>query len=139
MTNDVCSEKSSLPVNRTVTVWPANEPTLNDFWLYPAAWFRFEYVASVLPPTFTVSVSNGVTPVVSAVSMCNQNVNVELVHPAGMVTDWDSVSVCVAPYPSSHASHVPECGGSDGLHCPITPAVAVHDAEPDSKPGLASF
>jgi hypothetical protein len=33
MTKEVCSETSSVPVNFTVTVCPANEPTLNDFWL----------------------------------------------------------------------------------------------------------
>ena len=31
MTNDVCSELSSVPVKLIVTVWPANEETLNDF------------------------------------------------------------------------------------------------------------
>jgi hypothetical protein len=32
-TNDVCSEMSSVPVNFSVTVCPANADRLNDFWL----------------------------------------------------------------------------------------------------------
>jgi hypothetical protein len=32
-TNDVCSELSSAPVKPIVTVCPANEERLNDFWL----------------------------------------------------------------------------------------------------------
>ena len=46
-------------------------------------------------PTWTVSLSVAVLPVL-AVSMCSQNDRLAL-HPAGMVTDWESVSVCVAP------------------------------------------
>ena len=68
---------------------------------------------SVVVPSLTVSLSNCVVVVVSAVSMCRKNDNVAL-HPDGMVTDWDSVSVCVVPYPSSQASNVPACAGSDG-------------------------
>ena len=34
---------------------------------------------------------------------------------------------------------MPECAGWDGPFWPITPEVAVHEAEPDSKPGLPSF
>ncbi len=30
MTNDVCSELSSVPVNVSVTVWPAKPATLNE-------------------------------------------------------------------------------------------------------------
>jgi hypothetical protein len=69
MTNDVCSDESSVPVNSRVTVEPANPAMLNDFWLYPVALFRLEYVASVVAPRFTVSVSNAVVVVVSAESM----------------------------------------------------------------------
>src|SRR3954468_10756853 len=82
MTNDVCSEESSVPVNFTVTVCPAKPDTLNDFCAYPVLWFRFEYVASVVVPICTVSLSNCVVVVVSAVSMCSQNENVYVVHPA---------------------------------------------------------
>ncbi len=42
MTNDVWSELSSVPVKLIVTVCPANEETLNDFWLYPEALLRLE-------------------------------------------------------------------------------------------------
>ena len=76
--------------------------------------------------------------VVSAVSMCSQNDSVAW-QPAGIVTDWDSVSVCVVPYPSSQAFQVPEWVGWLEPFWPITPDVAVHDVVPDSKPGLASF
>jgi hypothetical protein len=60
ITNEVCSDTSSVPVNFSVTVCPANADTLNDFWLYPVAWFRLEYVATVVEPTVTVSLSNWV-------------------------------------------------------------------------------
>src|SRR5690349_5892334 len=56
-----------------------------------------------------------------------------------MLTEWLSVSVCVRPYPSSHASRVPVRGAPVPVLAPITPAVAVHGAEPVSKPGLPSF
>src|SRR5581483_5328745 len=62
------------------------------------------------------------------------------VQPAGIVTDCDSVSVWLVPYPSSQAAYVPPCAGSPLELCwPMTPLVAVHEAAPDSKPGLASF
>src|SRR5690242_2699183 len=57
-----------------------------------------------------------------------------------MVTDCDSVSVWVVPYPSIHASHVPACVGSpDEPYCPMTPEDAAHTVLPDSKPRLPSF
>ena len=40
MTNDVCSEESSAPLNEIVTVWPANDDRLNDFCAYPVFLFR---------------------------------------------------------------------------------------------------
>ena len=60
------------------------------------ALFRFEYVARVVVPAFTVSLSYAVVVVVSAVSMWSQNVNVAA-QPAGIVTDCESVSVWVVP------------------------------------------
>jgi hypothetical protein len=66
-----------------------------------------------------------VVVVVSAVSMCNQKLRVYVVQPAGIDTDWLAVSVCVVPYPSSHASQLPECGGSD-VELLITPELRVH-------------
>ncbi len=54
-------------------------------------------MASVVPLAVTVSLSNWVVVVVSAVSMCSQKLNVECVQPAGMVTVWDRVSVWVVP------------------------------------------
>src|SRR2546430_4014685 len=78
-------------------------------------------------------------PVVSDVSMCNQNVKVYDEQPAGRLTVWLSVSVCVTPYPSSQAFQEPECAACDGVLSP-TPAVALHGAAvPVSKPGLPSF
>ena len=47
--------------------------------------------------------------------------------------------MCVTPYPSSHASRVPVRGAPVPVFAPITPAVAVHGADPVSKPGLPSF
>src|SRR5690242_15765944 len=47
ITNEVCSELSSLPVNLIVTVWPMYALRLKLCWVYPVLWFRFEYVASV--------------------------------------------------------------------------------------------
>src|SRR4051812_15019044 len=95
-TNDVCSELSSVPVKLIVTVCPASEETLNDFCVYPEALLRLEYVASVVAPAFTVSLSYCVEVVVSAESTCSQKEKVA-VQPAGMVTDWLSVSVWVVP------------------------------------------
>ena len=51
----------------------------------------------MVPFAVTVSLSNAVVVVVSAVSMCSQKLNVVAVQPAGMVTDWESVSVWVVP------------------------------------------
>ena len=65
--------------------------------------FRFEYVASVastvplLLRICTFSVSYAVVVVVSAVSMCSQNVSVAEVLPAGIVTVCTIESVCAAP------------------------------------------
>src|SRR5215469_4537980 len=108
-------------------------------------WFRLEKVASVdstvpeLLRTCTFSLSNFVVVVVSAVSMCSQKLNVVFVHPAGIVTDCDSVSVWVVPYPSSQAYQVPLCEVSPAPFGLITPAVDDHgEAEPVSKPGLPS-
>src|SRR5690242_4743972 len=71
--------------------------------------------------------------------MCNQNVSVYEVHPAGRLTLWLSESVCELPYPSSHAFHEPECAGSEVL-LSITAGVALHGAAvPVSNPGLPSF
>ena len=70
---------------------------------------RFEYVASVAstPPELfcscTVSVSYTLVVVVSAVSICSQNVSVAEVAVDGMVTVCITVSVVAVPYPSSHA------------------------------------
>src|SRR5581483_1885961 len=67
------------------------------------------------------------------------------VHPVGSVTDCDSVSVVVLPQPSSQASHVPLCGGSELLllitSTGVWVEVTVHGAGlalPFSKPGLPS-
>src|SRR5262245_46266199 len=102
-------------------------------------WFRLEKVAMVVPLAVMVSLSNCVIVVVSAVSMCSQKLNVVFVHPAGIVTDCDSVSVWVKPYPSSQAYQVLLCEVSPAPFGLITPAVEDHGAaEPVSKPGLPS-
>src|SRR5207248_3181384 len=113
-------------------------------WVYPVLWSRFEYVARVartVPEpfsTWTLSVSYAVVVDVSAVSTCSQKLNWYELHPAGRVMDWASVSVWLAPYPSSQASQLPVCGGSLLLLL-ITPAVDDHGAAlPVSKPGLSS-
>ena len=63
--------------------------------------------------TCTVKVSNAVVVVVSAVSMCSQKLRVAAVAFDAMVTCCITVSVVVVPKPSSQASKVPECGGSE--------------------------
>ena len=74
-----------------------------DFWLYPAALFKLEKVASVdstvpdVLSTWTLKVSNAVVVVVSAVSMCNQKVSVAVVAVEGMVMVWAAESVWVVP------------------------------------------
>jgi hypothetical protein len=42
MTKEVCCEESSTPEKLIVTVWPASEATLKDFWVYPVFLFRLE-------------------------------------------------------------------------------------------------
>ena len=53
---------------------------------------RFEYVARVVAPAFTVSLSYAVVVVVSALSTWSQNVNLAA-QPAGIVTDCVTESV----------------------------------------------
>ena len=48
-------------------------------------------------PKLTLSVSNAVEVLVSAVSMCRKNVSVAAVAADGMVTVCSTVSVCVVP------------------------------------------
>src|SRR5581483_2747135 len=67
------------------------------------------------------------------------------VHPVGSVTDCDSVSVVVLPQPSSQASQVPLCGGSEELLLITSTGVWVEVTAhgpglllPFSKPGLPS-
>ena len=63
-----------MPVNFSVTLWPANAARLKLRCVYPAAAFRFENVPRVVAFACTVSLSNWVVVVVSAVSMCRKNV-----------------------------------------------------------------
>src|SRR5262249_47935870 len=65
----VCSEESSTPLNFRVTVWPASEDRSKVFCAYPVAAWTLEYVARVVEPADTVSLSYAVLPL-SAVSMC---------------------------------------------------------------------
>src|SRR5262249_35057383 len=83
-----------------------------------------------------------VVVVVSAVSMCNQNVSVAWVAAGEMLTCCQRVSVCAAPYPSSQAFHVPECAGSEVELLSMTPDVTVHGTgfeAPFSNPALPSI
>lgn len=103
-----------------------------------------EYVArveSTVPALFrtcNVKVSNAVVVVVSAVSTCSQKVSVAAVALEAIETCCITVSVCVVPKPSSHASHVPLCGGSL-VELFTTPEVVTQGAafvDPFSNPGL---
>lgn len=115
------------------------------------AWSRLENVASVestVPELFrtcTVSVSNLVVVVVSAVSTCSQKLRVAAVALEAMLTCCRIVSVVVVPNPSSHASKVPECGGSAVellmISIGLCVEVKVHGLGlegPFSNPGLPS-
>jgi hypothetical protein len=51
MTKDVCRLASSVPVNRRVTVRPANQPTLNVRCTYVVPLLRLENVPSVVVPS----------------------------------------------------------------------------------------
>ncbi len=62
--------------------------------MYPVALLRLEYVARVVVPAVTVSLSYAVLVVVSALSMCKVEREAGLAAD-GIVTDWESVSVCV--------------------------------------------
>ncbi len=93
--------------------------------------------------TCTASVSKAVVVLVSAVSICRKKLSEAAVAFAGIVTCCMMESVVALPWPSNHASKVPECGGSV-LVLLITRFVAwvvvtVHGeglADPFSKPGL---
>lgn len=95
--------ESSTPLKNIWIVCPLKLSRLKDFCEYPVAWFRLEKVARVertVPDelrTCTVSVSNAVVVLVSAVSMCRKNVSVAAVAAAGIVTCCSTVSVCVVP------------------------------------------
>ena len=93
--------------------------------------------------TCTVRVSKAVVVEVSAVSICSQKVSVAAVAVDGMVTCCITVSVVVVPKPSSHASHVPVCGGSELELLMISSGVCVEVIvqgegfeDPFSKPPL---
>jgi hypothetical protein len=100
-----------------------------------------ESTVPALLRTCAVNVSNAVVVVVSAVSTCSQKVRVAAVALEAIETCCITVSVCVVPKPSSHASQVPVCGGSL-LELLITPEDVVHGAglvDPFSNPGLPSI
>jgi hypothetical protein len=83
-------------------------------------------------------VSKAVVVLVSAVSMCSQKVSVAAVALEAIETCCITVSVCAVPKPSSHASHVPACGGSLA-ELFTTPEDVTHGAvfvDPFSNPGL---
>src|SRR6476469_7031059 len=64
---DVASEESSAPVNFRVKVLPICEFRLSDFFTYPLEALRLEYVARVVVPAATVSLSDAEVVVVSSV------------------------------------------------------------------------
>ena len=74
---------------------------------------RVESTVPELLRTCTVRVSYLVVVVVSAVLTCSQKLRVAAVALEAIVTCCMMVSVFVVPHPSSHASKVPECGGSE--------------------------
>ena len=76
--------------------------------------------------------------VVSAVSMCNQNVSVAETAVDGMVTVWYSVFVVAVPKPSSQATQDPECGGSAPPPSKILESFATQGADvvPLSNPAF---
>jgi hypothetical protein len=88
--------------------------------------------------TCNVKVSKAVVVLVSAVSTCSQKVSVAAVAFAAMETCCITVSVWADPKPSSHASHVPPCGGSlaELLITPELVTQGTGDVDPFSKPGL---
>jgi hypothetical protein len=83
-------------------------------------------------------VSNAVVVLVSAVSIWSQNVSVAAVAFAAIETCCITVSVWADPKPSSHASHVPPCGGSlaELLITPELVTQGAGDVDPFSKPGF---
>jgi hypothetical protein len=93
--------------------------------------------------TCTCNVSKAEVVVVSAVSTCNQKLNVAAVAVPGKVTCCMRVSVVVVPQPFIQASKVPVCGGSEAELLTMLSGVCVdvrtHGAgvaAPFSKPGL---
>lgn len=99
---------------------------------------RFEYVASVVLPIFAVSLSYFVEAVVSAVSMCSQKLRVAVLHPEGIVTLWESVSVCVRPTPFSQAKVVPPWAAWPARLVTMPVWDWVQGEAPLSKPPLAT-
>ena len=84
--------------------------------------------------------------VVSAVSMCNQKLSVAEVVLEGTLTCCMIESVVVEPWPSSHASHAPECGGSALVllinllvDCVVVTVQGLGLEDPFSNPGLLSI
>lgn len=69
---------------------------------------RVERTVPAVLRTCTVKVSKAVVVLVSAVSICSQNVSVAAVAVGSMLTCCMIESVVVAAWPSSHASHAPE-------------------------------
>lgn len=93
--------------------------------------------------TCTVKVSKAVVVLVSAVSMCSQKVSVAAVAFAGMLTCCMIESVVAEPWPSSQASHVPECGDSVLVLlmillvvCVVVTVQGAGLVDPFSNPGL---
>lgn len=105
-------------------------------------------VCSTVPLVFltsTLSVSNWLVVLVSAVSTCSQKVSVAEVAVEGMATVCRTVSVVVVPQPSIHASKVPACGGSEAELLMMESGLCVEVstqgeafALPASNPGLPS-
>src|SRR3954451_22176811 len=71
--------------------------------------------------------------------MCDHQDSVAEAQPAGSVSDWDRVSVCVLPWPPSRASIVPPCAGSALVAAVMTPLLCVHGAVPLSNPPLPTI
>src|SRR6266496_2697478 len=71
--------------------------------------------------------------------MCEKKVSDAEVQPAGRVSAWDRVSVCVLPCPPSQASMVPPWAGSAVVALEMRPLVWAHGVVPFSKPPLPTI
>ncbi len=103
ITKEVCRVESSVPTKLIWMVWPLKEVRSKVCCAKPVFLFRLENVFRVertVPEELRICnarVSNAVVVLVSAVSMCSQNVSVAAVALEAIETCCINVSVCVVP------------------------------------------